>query len=106
MDAVMKCRFCDSEAVYDFGATHLLCAECCVLKVLDRAKINSSNSVSDGVAMRSLPSGEIEPSVMLARAPSDSSFPVIASSGETATAVDNPAGLPAAVADHSQETMS
>ena len=43
---MIECRFCDSEAVYDFGAGHVLCAGCCALKVLARARIKQSNPES------------------------------------------------------------
>jgi hypothetical protein len=66
---MMECRFCESEAVYDFGAGHILCASCCDDKVLARAKIKFS-------------------------------FPVVATSGEEATASDVP-DPPEAVADNS-----
>jgi hypothetical protein len=42
MSCIWQCRFCDNEAVYDFGAGHVLCAGCCALKVLARAQIKSS----------------------------------------------------------------
>jgi len=46
---MIECRFCENEAVYDFGAGHVLCAGCCALKVLARARIKSNpESASSG----------------------------------------------------------
>lgn len=96
----MKCSRCPAPAHFNFGGTSVLCVNC-TLAMLEGCKIDSvasmdlapcdvvpaastapsvpsgvagNNSVSPGELMRSLPSGESEPSVTLACAPGESSF--------------------------------